>query len=254
MFFHPRADWLRRTLPAGQRRIVSGRVEIFDGIAQMAHPDHVLRPGEAEALPAFEPVYPLTQGLTLKTMTRAVRAALARAPALPEWIEPSLKRRARLARLARGARRRPRARRARPTSRPPRPARERLAYDELLAHQVTLAIARAEHEARQGLRHPRRRPPAGPGARRPALRARPAPRPARVAEITADMASACRMNRLLQGDVGSGKTLVAFLAMLAAVEAGGQAALMAPTEILARQHLLVARAARRGRRRPPRRC
>jgi ATP-dependent DNA helicase RecG len=232
VFFHAREDWLRRMLPAGSRRIVSGRVELFDGIAQMVHPEHILRPGEA--LPAYEPVYPLTEGLTLRAMTGAVHAALDRAPALPEWIEPSLVR----------SREWPAWRAALATAHAPdrpadlssaAPARERLAYDELLAHQVTLALARARMRRPKGF--------ATVGDRRlqdQVLAALPyAPTGAQtraVAEITADMASPRRMNRLLQGDVGAGKTLVALLAMLAAAEAGGQAALMAPTEILARQH------------------
>ena len=236
VYFHPHADWLRRNLPAGSRRIVSGRVELFDGIAQMVHPDHVLSPGEAEGLPAFEPVYPLTQGLSLRSMTRAVQDALTRTSALPEWIEPSLKRRRgwpdwQPALLAAHAPRAP------ADLAPGTPARERLAYDELLAHQVTLAIARARMKRAKGFAT------RGDGRLRARVLAALPYAPTRaqeraVAEIAADMASADRMNRLLQGDVGAGKTLVALLAMLAAVEAGGQAALMAPTEILARQHLL----------------
>ena len=108
-------------LPAGSRRIVSGRVELFDGLAQMVHPDHILRPGED--LPAYEPVYPLTEGLTLRAMTRAVHAALARAPDLPEWIEPSLEAPPRVAgwRAALAPRPRPRPP-GRPRPRPRRPA------------------------------------------------------------------------------------------------------------------------------------
>ena len=120
VFFHARDDWLRRMLPAGQRRVVSGRVELFDGIAQMVHPDHILRPGED--LPAYEPVYPLTEGLTLRTMTRAVHAALDRAPDLPEWIEPSLRRRREWPDWRRGAGAGARPRppgRPRPRPRPP---------------------------------------------------------------------------------------------------------------------------------------
>jgi ATP-dependent DNA helicase RecG len=235
VFFHARGDWLRRQLPAGSRRIVSGRVELFDGIAQMAHPDHILKPGEAEALPPFEPVYPLTQGLSLRTMTRAVQSALDRAPSLPEWIEPSLK-----ARRGwpdwRAALRAAHAPAGQADLSPFAPARERLAYDELLAHQLTLAIARARMKRARGIATL-----GDGGLRNRVLAALPyAPTGAQsraVAEIVADMAAPLRMNRLLQGDVGAGKTLVALLAMLAAVEAGGQAALMAPTEILARQHL-----------------
>ena len=236
VFFHPRADWLQNTYPAGQRRIVSGKLELFDGIAQMVNPDHVLRPGEEERLPAYEPVYPLTEGLSLKIMGKAVRSALDLAPRLPEWIEPSVRRTRRWPdwRTALGLAHAPQG----PADlAPTTPARERLAYDELLAHQVTLALVRARQRRPKGFategdgRHAAKvlaaLPYAPTGAQARAL-----------AEIAGDMASPLRMNRLLQGDVGAGKTLVAFLAMLAAVEAGGQAAMMAPTEILARQHLL----------------
>ncbi len=236
VFFHPHPDWLRRHLPSGSRRIVSGKVEIFDGIAQMVHPDHILRPEEAEALPAFEPVYPLTQGLALKTMVKAAASAVSLAPALPEWIEPSLKRRQgwpdwRPALAAAHAPDGP------ADLSPATRARERLAYDELLSHQLTLAIARSRMKRGRGIAT------RGDGRlQAKVLAALPyAPTGAQtraVSEITADMAAPLRMNRLLQGDVGAGKTLVALLAMLAAVEAGGQAAMMAPTEILARQHLL----------------
>jgi ATP-dependent DNA helicase RecG len=234
VFFHAHPEQLRRLLPTGARRVVSGRIELFDGIAQMVHPDHVLSRAAAERLPPFEPVYPLTQGLSLKTVTRAVASALERVPALPEWIEPGL-------RAARGW---PAWREAVRTAHAPAtaaeldpaaPARARLAYDELLAHQMTLALARARARRAKGFAS------VGDGRLRDralaALPFRPTDAQTRaVAEITADMAAPLRMNRLLQGDVGAGKTLVALLAMLAAVEAGGQAALMAPTEILARQH------------------
>ncbi len=235
IFFHPRADWLQRTLPTGQRRVVSGKVEIFDGVLQMPHPDHILAPGEAESLPPFEPQYPLTQGVTQRVMGRAAQSALQRAPDLPEWIEPSLK----------AARKWPDWRAAVAALHAPEgaaglapgaPHRERLAYDELLAHQLTLALARAEKRRGKG------RPSVGDGAlRAKALAAFSYPptgaQTRSIGEIEADLGSEFRMNRLLQGDVGSGKTLVALMAMLIAVEAGGQAAIMVPTEILARQHL-----------------
>ncbi len=235
VYFHARDDWMRRTLPPGGRRVVSGRVELFDGIAQMVHPDHVLSREEAEALPPFEPTYPLTAGVTLRTMTKAVGGALDRVPDLPEWIEPSVVAEKEWPAWADAIR----------TAHAPQgaadladttPARQRLAYDELFAHQLTLALARQHARKKPG------RSTQGDGALRDkalaALPYQPTGAQTRaVAEITADMAAPNRMNRLLQGDVGSGKTLVAFLAMLAAVEAGGQAALMAPTEILARQHL-----------------
>ncbi|WP_413875531.1 ATP-dependent DNA helicase RecG [Albidovulum sp.] len=235
VFFHARGDWLQRQLPTGQRRIVSGKLELFDGIAQMAHPDHILRPEEAADLPAFEPVYPLTAGLGQKAVQKAVGGALSRAPGLADWIDPALKAREGWPGWAEGLR----------AAHAPRhmgdiaaeaPARQRLAYDELFAHQLTLALARASVRRGKG------RATVGTGAlQRRVLAALPyrptAAQTRALAEITADMAATTRMNRLLQGDVGAGKTLVAFLALLSAVEAGGQGAMMAPTEILARQHL-----------------
>jgi len=235
VFFHAKDDWLRRTLPMGQRRVVSGRVEIFDGLLQMVHPDHILTPREAEDLPPFEPVYPLTAGLSQRMAGRAAAEALSRAPELPEWLDRGLKAK----RLWPGWRDALQAIHA-PES-PGElslgaPARDRLAYDELLSHQLALALARAKMKRGKGAAS------AGDGGlRRKVAAGLPyAPTGAQVraiAEIEADMASDLRMLRLLQGDVGSGKTLVALMAMLIAVEAGGQAAMMAPTEILARQHM-----------------
>ncbi len=234
VFFHARGDYLQKLLPTGQRRLISGRVELFDGIAQMAHPDHVLRPEEAAELPSFEPVYPLVAGVTQRLIARAAQGALARTPPLPEWIDPHL-----LAREGwpdwRGAVSAAHAPSDQASLATTHPARARLAYDELFAHQLTLSLARATLRRGKGMAS------LGTGD----LQARVlaglpyAPTSAQrraIAEICTDMASPLRMNRLLQGDVGSGKTLVAFMALLVAVEAGGQGVMMAPTEILARQH------------------
>ncbi|MWB78851.1 ATP-dependent DNA helicase RecG [Pseudooceanicola sp. 216_PA32_1] len=235
VFFHARAEYLQKQLPTGARRLVSGRVELFDGVPQMPHPDHILPPEEAAEIPDFEPVYPLTQGITQRMMGKTVQAALDLAPDLPEWIDPG-----QLATKGwaswRDALLRAHAPEAALSIAASDPGRERLAYDELLAHQLTLALAR--QQARRG----RGRSSTGDGAlRRKVLASLPyqptgAQRRA-VQEIEADMAGADRMSRLLQGDVGAGKTLVAFLGLLIAVEAGGQGVMMAPTEILARQHL-----------------
>ncbi|MES2540580.1 MAG: ATP-dependent DNA helicase RecG [Pseudomonadota bacterium] len=234
VYFHARAEALAKLLPTGQRRLVSGKVELFDGIAQMVHPDHVLRPEEAREIPAYEPVYPLAAGLTQRVVGKAAQAALTRLPVLTEWIDPGL--------MAReGWPDWPSALQAGhgPTGSAglayTHPARQRLAYDELFAHQLTLSIARAK------LRRSKGHVTAGTGALcdkvLKSLPYDPTVAQARaVREIAADMAQPLRMNRLLQGDVGAGKTLVAFQALLIAVEAGGQGVMMAPTEILARQH------------------
>ena len=234
VYFRPKGDWLARALPSGARRVVSGRVEYYDGRLQMPHPELVLAEDEAATLRPWEPVYPLTQGLTQRAIARAVVAALARLPVLPEWIAPAVLAERRWPGWA-DALRAAHAPDGPHALSPADPARQRLAYDELLSHQLALQLVRAR------LRRGRGRANVGDGQLRArALAAfghRPTGAQARaIAEIAADMAAPTRMMRLLQGDVGSGKTLVALVAMLAAAEAGGQAAMMAPTEILARQH------------------
>jgi ATP-dependent DNA helicase RecG len=235
VFFHARGDYLLRQLPVGARRIVSGKVELFDGVAQMVHPDHILPPEEAGDIPDFEPVYPLTGGVTQRQMARAAQAAVARAPDPAEWIDP-----AQVARAGwpgwHAAVASAHSPATAPDLAPSAPARERLAYDEFLAHQITLALARAQRRRGKG------RESHGTGAlQEQVLAALPfAPTGAQMRaleEIARDMGTPRRMNRLLQGDVGSGKTLVAMLALLIAIEAGGQGVMMAPTEILARQHM-----------------
>lgn len=235
VFFHARTDYLTRLLPQGARRLVSGKLELFDGLAQMVHPDHVLPIDEAHEIPDFEPVYHLTQGVTQKTMTRAINSALTRVPDLSEWIDA-----AQLAQAGwpawHDAVATAHAPAARDDTAPDHPARARLAYDELMAHQLTLAIARARERKARGITSVATAALQGKVLK--SLPYRPTNAQTRaVAEIAQDMAAPTRMNRLLQGDVGAGKTLVAFLALLIAVEAGGQGVMMAPTEILARQHL-----------------
>lgn len=234
IFFNARPDFLAKTLPEGAQRIVSGRVEFYQGAPQMTHPDHIVGPEELAALPLLEPVYPLTAGLPLKPLQKAVRAALLRLPDLPEWQNglwlkangwPAWRVSVQSAHEPQSA----------ADIAPNAPARARLAYDELLANQLALGLVRLRMKKRPG------RSIAGDGhLRRKVEAALPfalTDAQARsLAEIEADMKAPHRMLRLLQGDVGSGKTVVALLAMLNAVEAGFQAAIMAPTEILARQH------------------
>ncbi len=235
VFFHAKGDYLQKLLPTGQRRLVSGKIELFDGLAQMVHPDHVLRPEEAGELPEYEPVYPLTAGISQKLMQKAATSALMRVPDLPDWIDPALKARENWPDWA-AAVKSAHAPRTLADVAAEAPARQRLAYDELFAHQMTLALAR------RSMRRGKGRATVGTGRLQEKVLAALPYDPTRaqtraIAEIAADMASDRRMSRLLQGDVGAGKTLVAFMALLIAVEAGGQGVMMAPTEILARQHL-----------------
>jgi ATP-dependent DNA helicase RecG len=218
--------WGKKQLPLGEPRIVSGRLDRYGQELQMVHPDYVLKPAEAAQIPAREPVYPLSEGLTNHRLGDLAGQALARAPVLAEWIEPSLKAQQDWpdwAAALETAHRDPAA----------AEARERLAYDEVFANQLALMLVRASSRRRKGV------PLAGDGRLRDALKLPYVPTAAQrgaVAEIEGDLAQEVPMLRLLQGDVGSGKTLVALLAMLTAVEAGAQAALLAPTELLARQH------------------
>ena len=234
IFFHAHADYLLRALPEGQRRIVSGTIEDWQGEKQMTHPDYVMTEAEAAQMPKIEPVYGLTAGLTLKTLGKAVRDALARTPALAEWLDPAFLQKRGWApwRDALEAAHRPSGRK---DLEPTHPCRARLAYDELLANQLALGLVRARMRKLPG------RAIRGDGRLQQKVAAAlpfrlTASQHQALAEIDGDMASESRMLRLLQGDVGSGKTVVALFAMLKAVECGGQAVLMAPTEILARQH------------------
>ncbi len=216
--------------PVGAALIVSGKVEMFADRLVMPHPDYVLPVAQEQKFPWIEPVWPLSAGITPRVMRLAALAALARVPALPEWHDASILGRRGWPGFAAALR----ALHA-PVVVPDAGPAERLAYDELLARQIALAMVRGRRRRRPG------RALTGDGRLRRAALARfgltPTPAQAQaLAEIDSDLAAPHRMLRLLQGDVGSGKTLVALLAMLRAVEAGAQAALMAPTEILAKQH------------------
>ena len=238
VFFHAHEDWLLENLPPGETRIVSGRVEHFGRSElpeiQMPHPDHIGTLAERETLQGVEPVYPLTAGLSLKVLSKAVRQALEIMPDLPEWMDPALKAREGWP-AWKAAVETAHAPEAEADLAPATAARMRLAYDELLSNQLALGLVR------QNLRRAKGRVSRGDGQRQALVRAAlpfalTASQESALADIAADMGSDTRMLRLLQGDVGSGKTVVALMAMLAAVEAGGQAVLMAPTDVLARQH------------------
>jgi ATP-dependent DNA helicase RecG len=233
-FFNAHKDYLQRLLPVGEQRYVSGTVALYDHMLQMVHPDRVVTEAELAKLGLVEPVYPLTEGLSLNQVRKAADAALERLPDLPEWQDPAWVARERFP---------PFAVALRTLHRPAEPADvapeglawSRLAYDEFLAGQLALALVRAH------VRRPAGRATPGTGQlRKKLIEALPyslTPSQTRaVADIVADLAKPERMLRLLQGDVGSGKTVVALLAAAAVIEGGRQAALMAPTELLARQH------------------
>lgn len=237
IFFHAYGNYPAQMLPVGEKRLISGKVERFGGNSvqvQMLHPDYIVPVTEFDRIPKIESVYPLTAGLSGKVLNKAVRTALEKLPVLPEWQDPAMTKREKWESFSRALQ----------TVHAPEneddlkkiaSAKERLAYDELLANQLALAIVRKSMRKAAG------RPVKGNGLIRKAvldgLQFSLTNAQKRVLqEINADMESPLRMLRLVQGDVGSGKTVVALMAMLNAVEAGYQAALMAPTDILANQH------------------
>ncbi len=234
VFFRAQGGWVERALPIGEERYVSGQIGFFNGEKQITHPDYVVEPDKFETLPLVEPVYPLTNGLSSKALAKLVRQAVDSVPDLPEWIAaetmekrnwPGFARAMRMVHL--------------PES-PDQaelwsPARQRLAYDEYLAGQITLQLVRSSMVSARGVARSFTGAISDKIAAALPFSLTDGQQQALV-EIHADLAAPERMSRLLQGDVGSGKTVVALMAMAAIAESGAQSALMAPTELLASQH------------------
>ena len=234
VFFRATGGWVEKMLPVGEQRYVSGEIGFFQGMKQITHPDFVVEPGQFETLPLVQPVYPLTHGLTSRALTKLVREVVDRLPDLPEWMPPERRRNFMWPSFADAMR---------TVHLPPAPAdgdlaspaRMRLAYDEYLAGQLALMLVRSALIAPRGIA---RRMTGEITARVEAVLpfALTAGQRQAIADIHRDLAAPERMSRLLQGDVGAGKTVVALMAMAAVAESGAQSALMAPTELLAAQH------------------
>ena len=234
-YFRAKADYIQKLLPVGAKRYVSGTLQMFDGMPQIVHPDRVVDEAGFAKLSGIDPVYPLTEGLALGSLRRAIAQAIERLPDLPEWISPEVVRRCHFPPF-KEALNRVHIPVELTDILPDGPYWSRLAFDELLAGQLALALVRAQLRRPAGDRH------AGDGhLRRKIIDALPyaltSSQREAAAAIAEDLRQPVRMLRLLQGDVGSGKTVVALLAAAAVSEVGKQAALMAPTEILARQHI-----------------
>jgi ATP-dependent DNA helicase RecG len=234
VFFLANTDWIERSLPIGATRWVSGRLELYDGHRQIVHPDRVVDEAGLAKLPLVEPVHGLTEGLQQRFMQKAIEGALERLPNLPEWQNPSVLAANKLGGFAESLRLLHHPREPGDIA-PTSLARQRLALDELLAQQLALRLMRGKLRRAPGREH------RSAGRLAAAIEANlpfelTGAQKRTLDEIRADLSSDQRMLRLVQGDVGSGKTIVAALAMAHVAEAGRQAALMAPTEILARQH------------------
>ena len=234
VFFNSRVDYLKNILPIGRTIVISGKLEQYDNTFQIIHPDHIVFESDRDKIKCVEPVYPLTEGLNLKPLSKAINTVLELMPDIPEWCrEEFLEKYSwppwKTALLS--IHRQPSEESLKGNT----PARNRVAYDELLANQLAIALVRSSMHKTAA------RKLNGTGQLTAEIRKNlpftlTADQNKAIQEITNDLALPHRMLRLLQGDVGSGKTIVALFTMLIAVEAGAQAALVAPTEILARQH------------------
>ncbi|WP_336288308.1 MULTISPECIES: ATP-dependent DNA helicase RecG [unclassified Bartonella] len=234
VFFHAQRFWLKKQLPEGKKVIVSGKVERFNGQLSMVHPDHIAPSEQSNQMPLIEPVYPSTSGLSAKILRRAIKNALEHVPLLPEWIEESVKKQQNFSSFSVALHR---------IHTPIDPddltlesaARRRLAYDELLACQLALGLVRLKTKSLTGISRPTTKT-----YTKKLLQVLPFQltngQTKAIQDIANDLASPKPMLRLLQGDVGAGKTVVALMAIAQVAENLGQSALMAPTEVLARQH------------------
>ena len=234
VFFNYHKDYIIEQLPIGETRLISGQVERYGERWQMSHPDYIVRENEAWKIPIYEPIYPLTQGVSNKLMNRAVKEALKNLPNLPEWLDDTLLKREGWPSFKEAFFQTHHPQNEMDVSSVSK-ARQRLAYDELLANQLALALARTRMKKQTGISIK------GNGTLRKKLLSHlpfelTTAQKRVITEIETDMQTPYRMLRLLQGDVGSGKTIVGLMALLNAVEAGFQGAFMAPTDILVRQH------------------
>jgi ATP-dependent DNA helicase RecG len=234
VFFRAQGGWVEKALPTGEERFVSGQIGFFNGEKQITHPDYIVEPDKFATLPLVEPVYPLTQGLSSKALAKLVRQVLDVLPDIPEWIDAATMAQRNWPSFAE-------AMRMVHTPANPgdaelwAPARMRLAYDEYFAGQLTLQLIRSTMVAARGIS----RTFTGQVTLKVSSLlpfALTEGQLAAIGDIKADLASPDRMSRLLQGDVGAGKTVVALMAMAAMAESGTQSAMMAPTELLAAQH------------------
>lgn len=237
VFFHAGMDYIQKALPIGEERIVSGKLERFDGMLQMPHPDIITTPDKIKDVMGMEPVYPLTAGVSSRKLHQWVMRAVEKLPTLPEWLDAAFAAREKFP-LWRGALYEAHTPKQLGDLDLLSPPRRRLACDEILASQLSLALVRRRSRAQAGCRLEKKASPLCDNVQSLLPFKLTEGQKKVLAELQADMQSGERLLRLLQGDVGSGKTVVAMLSMLPLIEAGYQVALMAPTEILARQHFV----------------
>jgi ATP-dependent DNA helicase RecG len=234
VYFNAPGQWLKDTYPIGKEIIISGKIEFYNDKIQMLHPDYAVPPDRKDEIKAFDPIYPMTAGLSPKLLNKTIAGAINHLPDLPEWIDESMTKKYGWDnwKTCMSALHNPQSS---AETLPDNPIRTRLAYDEALSRQLAMQLVRATFKKKKGIAFS-----CTPNLRQKLLDALPfdltGAQKRSLDEIDQDMTAPTRMLRLLQGDVGSGKTVVALGTLLNVIKDGFQGALMAPTEILARQH------------------
>jgi ATP-dependent DNA helicase RecG len=233
VFFHIKPSYLHTKLPVGRRFAFSGYMNSYLGRLHMVQPELILDPIQKHTLNSNDRIYGLTKGLSQTFFKKVIPVVLEHIPVVPEWdLEtvqhnqwPSWSDAIQALHCANSGE----------DLLPTTVSRQRLAYDELLAHQLSMILMKEAYHRTAGI----------PKVSKRELIQRALsliPFTLTSAQITAlnqileDLKHPHQMHRLIQGDVGSGKTIVALLAMLNVVDSGFQATLLAPTDILARQH------------------
>ena len=237
IFFNAKNDWIKKNFPIEQERIISGKLEKYKNQFQIIHPDYIEKIFDIDKIPVIEPIYSLTKGISQKVFLNSVNQILqliSEEISNCEWINKKRLKEMNWTDFKNSLKKIHNPKTNEDISLNSN-YRLRLAYDELLSHQLSLVIARSFSKKNTKKRKKI-------GYKFSTLMKKRLPfsltnsQEKCIAEIQSDLSNDERMYRLIQGDVGSGKTLVAFFSMLFVAENSGQAVLMVPTDILAKQH------------------
>jgi ATP-dependent DNA helicase RecG len=231
VFFNAFADYIKTNFKVGKKIAVSGVVERFNNALQIAHPDYVV--ADESFIPLCEPVYPLTYGVNNKMLYRTIKNLLSQMPKLEEWADNEYIKQNRFLSFNDSLQKLHHLNSLDDLA-IDNVYRRRLAFDEILANQLALAISRKSVAKQAGNKIITNKNHYNQFTKNLPFSLTEDQRSV-INEIFSDFKSGNRMFRLLQGDVGSGKTAVAIATMIDAVEAGFQTAFMLPTEILAQQ-------------------
>ena len=233
VYFNLRGPYLKKMFPLGSKKVVSGKVEEFNGIFQMTHPQHIADESNLDSVKKIECVYPLTAGISSKIIQKSINSSLAIIDDLPEWIPNDYLQKNNWTSWKKSIY----------EMHNPNELKEdkediylnRLVFDELLSQQLTVRLIKNKISKLKGNTIKPN------GSLLESLKNHLSfeltdDQNQAIKEISKDQSSPNKMLRLIQGDVGSGKTVVALHGMIQCAENSKKSILMAPTEILAEQH------------------